>query len=166
MFIHDLLKIKYVREGFLPDYPYHLISDEEMFEAFINDTDQCYMKDHYPCISDDVKDKYDQIVEDMKYHIQEYLDKKADMLPYWVYSYMIGAVIGPNSHQYDVHDLLVSINLDNMEDEFNTEICNSIYRISRKHVSKLKDEEQEHRHPAIYGEPHVIKLIRLDQADL
>ena len=37
MFLHDILKIKYVRLGFIKkNYPYHLISDEEMFNAFID----------------------------------------------------------------------------------------------------------------------------------
>ena len=35
-FVHDVIKIKYAREGYLPDLPYHLISDEEMCDAFIN----------------------------------------------------------------------------------------------------------------------------------
>jgi hypothetical protein len=34
--IHDIIKIKYTRLGYLPNYPYHLISDAEMFDAFIN----------------------------------------------------------------------------------------------------------------------------------
>lgn len=37
MFIHDIIKIEYIRQGYLPDYPYHLISDKEMFDAFICD---------------------------------------------------------------------------------------------------------------------------------
>ena len=37
MLIHDILKIKYVDLGYLKkNYPYHLISDEEMFNAFID----------------------------------------------------------------------------------------------------------------------------------
>ena len=35
MMIHDVIKIKLSREGYLPDYPPHLISDEEMCRAFI-----------------------------------------------------------------------------------------------------------------------------------
>ena len=36
MLIHDILKIKYVRLGYIAkNYPYHLISDREMFDAFI-----------------------------------------------------------------------------------------------------------------------------------
>lgn len=37
MLIHDILKIKYVNLGYIKkNYPYHLISDEEMFNAFID----------------------------------------------------------------------------------------------------------------------------------
>lgn len=37
MLVHDILKIKYVNLGYLKkNYPYHLISDEEMFNAFID----------------------------------------------------------------------------------------------------------------------------------
>lgn len=34
-YIHDIIKILYVREGYLPNYPYHLISDGEMAYAFL-----------------------------------------------------------------------------------------------------------------------------------
>lgn len=37
MFIHDIIKMEYIRQGYLPDYPYHLTSDTEMFDAFIVD---------------------------------------------------------------------------------------------------------------------------------
>lgn len=37
MLIHDIIKIKYVQLGYIKkNYPYHLISDEEMFNAFID----------------------------------------------------------------------------------------------------------------------------------
>ena len=35
-FIHNNIKIKYVNLGYLPNWPYHLISDEEMFDAFMS----------------------------------------------------------------------------------------------------------------------------------
>lgn len=35
MMLHDQIKIEYVRQGYLPNYPYHLISDKEMFDAFL-----------------------------------------------------------------------------------------------------------------------------------
>ena len=34
--IHDIIKIKYINLGYLPNYPYHMISDREMFDAFID----------------------------------------------------------------------------------------------------------------------------------
>ena len=36
MMIHDIIKINLSRGGYLPDYPPHLISDEEMCHAFIS----------------------------------------------------------------------------------------------------------------------------------
>lgn len=33
--IHDLIKIRYVNEGYLPNWPYHMIADDEMCDAFI-----------------------------------------------------------------------------------------------------------------------------------
>ena len=37
MLVHDIIKIKYVKLGYIKkNYPYHLISDEEMFNAFID----------------------------------------------------------------------------------------------------------------------------------
>ena len=37
MLIHDIIKIKYVKLGYIKkNYPYHLISDEELFNAFID----------------------------------------------------------------------------------------------------------------------------------
>ena len=34
--IHDAIKIKYIELGYLPDTPYHLISDAEMCDAFLH----------------------------------------------------------------------------------------------------------------------------------
>lgn len=59
MMIHDIIKIKYVRLGFITkNFPYHLISDEEMFNAFIEvdkdykstliDTDVRFFDNYYP----------------------------------------------------------------------------------------------------------------------
>lgn len=166
MFIHDTIKIKYSREGFLPDYPYHLISDEELFEGFINEDRECFFYDTYPCPDDSLKEIYDDLVLSLKYHLQQFLDGNISKLPNWVYSYMIGAVVGPNSDQYDIHDLLVLLNLDNVEDEIRLEAYQSIYEYSQQHVRKLQAEEREHRPPTFFGEPHVIKLLRLEQTSI
>lgn len=168
MLIHDIIKIKYSREGFLPDYPYHLISDKEMFDAFISEDKECYFYDNYPCIDDTLRQYYDQLVEEIKYHIQAYLqsEDKDRKLPSWIYSYMIGATIGPQSDQQDIHDILIMMNLDNQDDELRVVAYNEMYKVSLKYVRKLKTEEREHRPPTIFGEPHVIKILRLEQNDI
>lgn len=33
--IHDIIKINYIQSGYLPNYPYYLISDKEMINAFL-----------------------------------------------------------------------------------------------------------------------------------
>lgn len=35
-FLHDIIKIEYSNLGYLPGIPYHLISDREMFDAFLS----------------------------------------------------------------------------------------------------------------------------------
>ena len=49
----DSIKIKYTREGYLPNYPYHMISDEEMFKAFLDVENQSgFFYDNYPILED------------------------------------------------------------------------------------------------------------------
>lgn len=235
MFIHDTIKIEYIRQGYLPDYPYHLISDKEMFDAFIVDelvVDQdfamkikqgdsslwelprnyialyglasfefipdgdtqslvirgsrdklsqfnqlvgldckcklspdCYFAATYPLLYDSLSDAYEKLVDSIYYHIENYLtsfdiDSNAT-LPNWIYSYMNGSVIGVNSSQPDIHDLLVLLNLDNLDDVFTEKICHSCLEISEKWVSKLPPSKNVMRPPTMYGEPHVIKSLRI-----
>ena len=235
MFIHDIIKIEYIRQGYLPDFPYHLTSDEEMFNAFIVDeiritedvaskvkegehslwespktyinqyklasfefvqegssqilvikgsstrlavfnsltgldcesalSPDCYFGANYPLMYDSLKSQYDELVSAIYYHIEAHIDSKQDVVPLavpnWVYSYMIGAVIGPNSSQADIHDMLALINLDNLGGEFTQEVCNTCLDISTKWVKKLPPNKNEMRPPTIYGEPHVIKSLRI-----
>lgn len=168
MLIHDVIKIKYSREGFLPEYPYHLISDEEMIEAFLNEDKECFFYDRYPCIEETLHQYYDPLVEQIKYHLDQYLSsfEKGKRLPNWVYSYMIGSTIGPQSHPYDIHDLLVLMNLDNLEDELRVPAYIEMYKVSQKYTQKLTDTEKLHRPPTIFGEPHVLKILRLEQTEI
>lgn len=168
MLIHDILKIKYSREGFLPDYPYHLISDKEMFDAFINEDTECFFYDTYPCVDDTLRQYYDPLVEQIKYHLNQYIENpnKTRRLPDWVYSYMIGSTIGPESDQFDIHDLLVMLGYDNLEDVIGVDAYNEMYKISKQYVRKLKEDEQVHRPPTIFGEPHVLKMLRLEQTSV
>lgn len=161
--IHDAIKNKFVREGYLPNYPYHLISDSEMCDAFLNDSSPCYFYDNYPCLSDELKEHYELLVEDIKYHIGKLKisTEPNPKLPDWIYSYMLDSVISINSTTADIHDLLVPMNVDNLDDIFTVEASKSCYNVSQEWLKKIPVSKLDHRHPTMFGEPHVIKSLRL-----
>lgn len=164
-FIHDVIKIKYIEEGYLPNYPYHLISDKEMCRAFIGNTEN-YFDDNYPCIDNSLRTIYDELVSNIMYHM-DLLENSKDsnyVLPNWVYSYMIGSTLGPESDKLDIHDMLVYMGLDNLNDEFNVDICNRCYEISKLWLRKYPADTLDHRSPSIFGEPIVMKYLRLQNS--
>lgn len=165
MYLHDTLKIIYTRNGYLPDYPYHLISDNELMDAFINTTGDSYFYDNYPCEYEELRDKYDALVASIKLHIDRFKENNSYVIPDWVYSYMIpGATIGPVSDLRDRHDLFVLLDMDNQDDLFTTDIYSAIYDISNSWVSKLPSSEA--RPATIFGEPHIIKSLRVSQIEV
>lgn len=202
-FLHDVIKIQYTRQGYLPDYPYHMISDEEMCDAFIrlpesdssyitsdffgsnssktkttvdwfthflNDTtDIMWFNTHYPLIDDSIKQLYKELVNRIFYEIQEFKNNVNDdrVLPDWVYSYMLGIVIGPESDKLDIHDFISSMGVDNIEDDYTLDACIECYKISKEWLKKtIVGKDETLRPPTIFGEPHVLKSIRLDQESL
>lgn len=200
IFIHNIIKIRYSQEGYLPNYPYHLISDGEMCDAFlyyptVDDLDEVdpntsiedqlweafqtservmYFKDNYPYPFNGCERggklvaEYRKLVEAINWHIQRLKSSVTDEyeLPDWVYSYMLGAVIGPMSDKRDIHDLLVLLGTDNTDDDFNDWCAQASNRASIFWMSKIPEETQKHRPPTIFGEPHVIKYLRLREVDL
>lgn len=163
MLVNDIIKIHYVREGYLPDYPYHLISDEEMYDAFLNESGICYFYDYYDCPDDSLREYYDILVNSIKGHIAaaKASSEHIKTVPDWVYSYMLGQVIYNESDVLDRHHLLTMLNMDNLEDEIGTKECIEIYRVSTEWLYKLVDNDFEKRPPTLFGEPHVIKYLRL-----
>ena len=173
--IKDTIKIYYVEEGYLPDYPYHLISDKEMCDAFLKLDDNqeltnCFFQYYYPLVvSPRLNNSFNPVT--VYYNLVDRLNAELDImretkdpdyeLPDWVYAYMIGAVIGPKSEQKDIHDMLVLLHLDNMDDEFTFDICKAIYDISCEWIKKANEED---RVPTIFGEHEVLKGLRLDAA--
>lgn len=163
-FIHDIIKIRYIREGYLPNIPPHLISDEEMIDAFMhNETN--FFSDNYPlvCNSSVTRNAYldlkNAIEQDLfLYQKSTSADKK---LSDWVYSYMLGEVLGVNSEESDLHDLLVGLGCDNLYDVFTSEAQLACYRISKDWISKIPGRVRPARPPSLFGEPHVIKAIRI-----
>lgn len=214
MFVHDIIKIKYVRLGYLKDYPPHLLADDEMCDAFIDfssayetyrqiheeigdydsdniDMDEVFsiwhddtespqfFRDFYPCgggefCSKDVPEKlrgyYKELVLQILYHINIFKESNLDVnvLPNWIYSYMLGEVIGPKSPTIDIHDFLVLMDVDNLYDEYNPKVAEICYNFSKDWLlrSISDDEVLKHRPPTVFGEPHVIKYLRVLDSDM
>lgn len=198
-FTHDTIKIKFIHEGYLPDYPYHMISDDEMcdafirlpealqeditpnffqstsestgdsidwFEAYLDSEDTMYFKDHYPMIDEVIKTEYKELVNRIFYEVQQFKNNVSDdrVLPDWIYSYMYGEAIGPSSDTLDIHDMISStaMGVDNLYDEYNLPCAIQCYKISEAWLKRLVVPKGEiRRPPTIFGEPHVLKSIRL-----
>lgn len=184
MFIHDIIKIKLSREGYLLNYPPHLISDSEMCDAFLPyefDEDDIYsgyddamnsqlsyFVDNYPLVHPQLKEEHKELTANIAYHLNKLKTSlEAEYrLPDWVYAYMLGATLGVNSPQEDLHDLFVMLNTDNLDDEFDYECCRACYNESEYWLKKLPESRRDHRPPTLFGEPHVIKSLRLKDADM
>lgn len=166
--VHNNIKMRLVREGYLPNYPYHMISDEEMCDAFLHmqedgNSIQGLFADYYPCIDDSLSSAYNELVSSILYHIDKLKSSNDDSytLPDWVYSYMLGSVIGPSSEIIDIHDMLVLMDKDNREDTFTVQASKECLRISKQWLKKVSKDKLDHRPPTMFGEPHVIKSLRL-----
>lgn len=194
MLVHDVIKIKYSRQGYLPNYPPHLISDEEMCRAFL-DTEGSgdslsYFRDNYPCLFEDdepVKDaegndmidpatgevitwnsRYDDLVNYIASELNSFMESKDDdkRLPDWIYAYMAGSVVSVNSTQRDIHDLLVMLDIDNLDDEFLSNCCKLCYKVSEWWLKRVPEDINKFRPPALFGEPHVLKQLKLAELGL
>jgi hypothetical protein len=211
-YIYDLVKIKYIREGYLPDLPYHLVSNNEMYEAFLSydtetDTYKGYFTEIYPAPTDSVLlGYYNLLIRAIYRHLciarglethslkeygtdntivitDPYLVSSGMVkpittnkpisatnytflgLPNWVYAYMLGNVISDRSDdEMDYEDLLTTFNVKNFVD-----MQYDCYKVSKGWLQKLPDtliyyNTELIRPASIFGEPHIIKAIRLDEA--
>lgn len=184
MFVHDIIKIKLSREGYLPNYPPHLISDSEMCDAFLPyefDEDDIYSGyekamnsqlsyyvDNYPLVHPQLEQEHKELTANIAYHLNR-LKTSLDYeyrLPDWVYSYMLGATLGVNSPKEDLHDMFIMLNTDNLDDELDYDCCRACYDESTYWLQKLPESKKDHRPPTLFGEPHVIKSLRLKDADM
>ena len=195
--VHDIIKIKYTRLGYLPNYPYHLISDEEMFDAFIDLSDSSesgsgsssgierFFDDYYPdpFVKKDIihtgpsgeqislRSEYYRLKTYIITTINEYISHRGSTdqddytIPDWIYSYMLGEVVynhpnTPDEFEYaDMLDLLRLLHSENISNEMTPEICELCYEESTKYISTLTTGV---RPPTVFGEPHVIKQLRLE----
>lgn len=187
--IHDIIKIKYSKLGYLPGYPYHLISDKEMFNAFINLTDSeddvdRFFDDNYPnpfttqdllykklnpqgdVVSEvSLSGEYEKLKAYIIKVINTYLQYQGTELaslytiPDWIYAYMLGEVVYNNSEYLDIYDTLALLGASNNDNRFTNKACALCYATSLKYISTLTSGI---RPPTVFGEPHVIKQLRLE----
>lgn len=166
MLVHDIIKIRLSEEGFLPDFPYHLISDQEMVDAFMYN-DENMFDVYYPCPAESLTDVYNTLRSFIGSCLSNYLEH-GTRIPDWVYSYMLGQVVNVESSQKDIHDVLVLLNMDNLYDEFDVPIYKAIYEVSCKALGSTVHKDTEvgsnnYRPATIFAEPHIIKYLRLEQ---
>lgn len=163
MFIHDIIKIKYVREGYLQDYPYRMISDNDMFDAFVREGG--YFDTTYPCPDESLDMVYATFKDDLFAKIAEHIEEGTE-LGAWVYSYMLGNAIGPNSDETDIEYINELLNTD---DPITTEYCKltaeAVYEVSMEWLKKM-NYKYEGRVPTIFAEPYIIKSLRLAGVDV
>ena len=159
MFIHDIIKIQYINEGYLPNYPYHMITDKEMFDAFLL-TDEGYFDVNYPLLDGLLAEPYRELKAGIKECIDAYLTNGTE-IPSWVYSYMLGNTTSINSDTYDIMYLYELLNIETSQsDIFGSEVQVACYKVSKEWLSKLPAKYGS-RPASIFGEPHVIKSLRL-----
>lgn len=194
--IHDIIKIKYIYLGYLPNYPYHMISDREMFNAFIdlssnddssdssddnyaqsaNATTPHFFEDYYsnPFSADDfynpspnsgdtnlvsLSEAYYKLRTYIIDTINKYIsDPETNTIPNWIYTYMLGEVVYTKSEYLDIYDTLALLGCNNIDNEFTVAACTQCYATSLKYISTLTSGI---RPPTVFGEPHVIKQLRL-----
>ena len=140
----------------------------DWFQEFINSKDVMYFKYNYPMISITLQQPYKDLVNRIFYEIQEYCNSISEdrVLPNWIYSYMIGIAIGPNSDKYDIHDMIYSMGVDNLEDDYNALCASTCLKLSTEWLKKFISLDSDIRPPTMFGEPHVLKYIRLIQESI
>lgn len=163
IYIHKVIKIMYVDMGFLPDYPYHLISDKEMFDAFLREDG--FFATYYPCPDPEFQEAYDALLNYITDCINQF-EEDGTIIPDWVYSYMIMRPVTYDSPEEDIDYICDMANIDKPDilAEFTTQVAETCYTVSKKWLAKMPSADR--RPPTMFGETHVTKSLRLMQADV
>ena len=171
----DIVKIKMIKEGYLPNYPPHMISDNEMCEAFLpmdypitdsewdrfmGDDNLSMFKDYYALPDKSLEPQYRELVSGIAKELKAFCDSTSDdrAIPDWILSYMNHSTISNSSDYLDIDGLAILFGIDSLEPEFNGQLSTYCYQVSS---SWLKRTNQTDRPATIFGEPHVIKYLRL-----
>lgn len=164
-FLHDVIKINFINIGYLPNTPYHLISDAEMFDAFLRDDG--FFADFYPCPSESLEVAYAALKECIVDKINAHLYDPNVPVPDWVYSYMLLRPITFDSSEADIAYLYELLGIPNIQGvyEFNAQVAEACYLHSIDWLKRVPSRHYD-RPPTMFGETHVTKSLRLDQANI
>lgn len=164
MHIHNIIKIMYVNIGFLPNTPYHLISDDEMFDAFLKKDG--FFETYYPCPGPAFQQAYDNLFNYIKSCIEKFQNED-EPIPDWVYSYMIMRPITYQSPEEDIAYICDMANIDSPQilAEFTPQLAATCYEVSRKWLQKQTTKMTDRPH-TMFGETHVTKSLRLTEANV
>lgn len=164
MFLHDVIKILYINLGYLPNYPYHLITDSEMFDAFCKDSG--VFADYYPCPGEDLSEAYDTLKAAIDDKISAYLTDGTE-IPEWVYSYLLIQATTYESNEADIAYLyeLSGIEPEDTVAQFSENLAKECYAVSTAWIKRLPSLFAT-RPATVFGEPHVLKSLRLNQANI
>lgn len=170
MFVYDLAKIKYIAAGYLPNYPYHMISCDELCDAFMRidgDSKTGYFYDMYPCLDPTLVDAYGDLESAIYAEVSKLRSIGYEyIIPDWVASYMLGYTISIHSDPADIYDLLGQLGLDNTESIFAGNASLLCFNASVEWLTRTTNygtsgASDTLRPPTMFGEPHVSKYLRL-----
>ena len=193
MLVHDIIKIKYVKMGFIQkNYPYHLISDEEMFNAFIDlgtgftssvlDPSVHFFDIYYPnpfIDKDDEgnpippKDKtlipyqaaYNRLVTDITNHINRYLVHygEPDATDYQIPDWVYTYMLGEVVYQQSEYlDIQDTLDLLGCSNLDNEFTQEACIKCYKVSSNYVSSLTTGLRQPTVFGEPHVIKSLRME----
>lgn len=153
----------YIDMGFLQDHPYYLISDAEMFDAFLKEDG--FFATYYPCPDDSLQAAYDDLLAAIRRHIAQFLDHQ-EQIPNWVYSYMIMRPVTYESPEEEIDYICEMANIDKPDiiAVFTLQVAQTCYEVSKQWLAKMPSSNR--RPPTMFGETHVTKSLRLMQANI
>lgn len=187
-YILDTVKIHLSEMGYLPNYPYHLISDRELFDCFLQlDESEDELKpirsgvfqSFYPLSEEAKSDEliyssYLQLANSLRSAFDDYLNEKITDLPNWCYYYLVRSAISDASDVRDKHDLFVLMDEDNLDDIFTTTIHRICIAISKKVQDDARINPVNHvdspnsdstyivtRPLTPFGDPDIVKYLRI-----
>lgn len=154
----------------------HTRTDDERWELYLNDASPSVFKDNYsvqsivgfssaePDVQSVLTSAYRVLVEGLVHQLDTYKASVDDnkVLPNWVYSYMLCSTLTYTSPTLELHDLQSLMNTQKHSDVFDTVTALNCYECSKVWVSR--HAQRGARCPTIFGEPHVLKYLRLKSA--